>query len=368
MPNPESSPNRLLRYLIFFVTSRCNARCATCFYWQEMETAGRDLSLDEIERIASSLGPLETLLLSGGEPTLRDDLAELVKTFFHHCSMTYVGLPTNGLLPERTRDVAERILMRCPGVRLDVNVSLDDVGERHDAIRGVPGNFERALETIRLVGTLRDCYDRLYVNVETVLFGGNWRHIPELLDFVRERLDVNGHYVEVMRGNPRDRGLELPPLAEIRRIHRLVLKNHIRYHADPRKKRWPHELSYLRELYRWQERVLRGERWPALCPAARDMAVIEPDGRVRGCELRGAIGDLRACGYDVRRILESPEAMAERLEVEASQCRCTHCVFIYQTFALHGLPSERRRRWLARWYGLRARVARMFRRESGAGW
>lgn len=359
MSNRQSSLNSLLRYLIFFVTSRCNSRCATCFYWQEMEKAGRDLSLDEIERIASGLGPIETLLLSGGEPTLRDDLAELVATFFHLCAVPYVGLPTNGLLPERTRDLAEQILTRCPGMRLDVNVSLDDVGERHDAIRGVPGNFERALETIRLVGALRDRYDRLYVNVETVLFGGNWRHIAELLDFVRERLDVNGHYVEVMRGSPRDAGLDLPPLREIRRIHRLVLKNHIRYHADPRKKRWPHEMPYLRELYRWQEWVLRGRRWPTLCPAARDIAVIESDGRVRGCELRGVVGDLRQCGYDMRRVLESPEALAERREVEASQCSCTHCVFIYQTFALHALPSERRRRWLERWLRFRARVARM---------
>jgi len=350
-----------LRYLIYFVTARCNSRCATCFYWQEMECAGRELSSEEIERIAAHLGPLETLLLSGGEPTLRDDLAELVETFFRRNGIRHVGLPTNGLLPERTRDLAERILTRCPGMRLDVNVSLDDLGERHDAVRGVAGNFDRALETIRLVGALRERFDQLFINVETVLFSANRQHIGELLDFVRERLDVNGHYVEVMRGSPRDRRLDLPPLAAIRRIHRLVLKNHVRYHADPRKRRWPPELSYLRELYRWQERVLRGGKWPASCPAARDVVVIEPDGRVRGCELRGVIGDLRQCDYDLDRILNSPQAQAERREVEASRCSCTHCVFIYQTFNVHSLPSPSRRRWLERWYAVRGRFARMLR-------
>lgn len=361
MASPEGSDNPLLRYLIFFVTARCNARCATCFYWKEMDSAPPDLSLDEIEQIAKRLGPLETLLLSGGEPTLRDDLAELVELFFRHNGVRHVGLPVNGLLPERTRDLAERILTRCSGMRLDVNISLDDLGERHDAIRGVEGNFERALETIRLVGALRERFGCLYVNVETVLFSDNWRHVPELLDFVRERLDVNGHYVELMRGSPRDKHLELPPLAEIRHIHRLVMKNHVRYHGDPRKRRWPHELPYLRELYRWQERVLQGGRWPALCPAVRDVAVIEPDGRVRGCELRGVVGDLRQCDYDLRRILASQEAQAERREIETSRCSCTHCVLIYQTFAVHSLPSERQRRWLEHWFALRGRIAQVLR-------
>jgi len=346
-----------LRYLIFFVTARCNARCATCFYWKEMDKAPPDLTLEEIGRIAPSLGRFPTLLLSGGEPTLRTDLPEIVEIFHRRNGVAYVGLPTNGLLPERTREQVEKIMTQCRDLRLDVNVSLDDLGERHDAIRGVAGNFDRALKTIELVGKLRERFDNLYVNVETVLFNANSAHIPQLLDFVRENLDVNGHYLELMRGEPRDPKLGLPPLAEIRRIHRLVIRNHLRYHADPRKKRWPHELPYLRELYRWQQQTLRGRRWPALCPAARDIVVIEPDGRVRGCELRGVIGDLRKQNYDLGLVLASPEAEKERREIERSRCSCTHCVFIYQTFAAHSIPSERRRRWLERWYSLRNRMA-----------
>ena len=357
MSAPEQPIRGLLQYLIFFVTARCNARCATCFYWREMETPGPELSLDEIERFAARLRSLPTLLLSGGEPTLRDDLPDILETFRRLNNLDYVGIPTNGLLPERTEDLVEETLERCPGLRLDLNVSLDDRGERHDAIRGVPGNFDRALQTIRRVCGLRERYPTLRVNVETVLFGGNASQVPELLDFVRENLDVNGHYVELLRGNPRDGDLDLPPLTEVRRIHRLAMKNHVRYHADPRKARWEHELPYLRELYRWQEKALAGGAWPAVCPAADGIVVIEPDGRVRGCELRGVLGDLRRCDYDLRRILESPEAKEECRAVAETRCRCTHCVFIYQTFAARSLPSERRRRWLRRWYALRRRLA-----------
>lgn len=357
MATAEQMNEGLLRYLILFVTARCNARCRTCFYWKETDDPPAELSVEEFERIAAGLGPLPTLLVSGGEPTLRDDLPAIVATFHRLNALDYVGIPTNGLLPERTQDIVEDTLQRCPGLRLDVNVSLDDLGERHDAIRGVKGNFDRALETIRRIGGLRARHRTLRVNVETVLFRGNRRHVPALLEFVRENLDVNGHYVELMRGNPRSGDLELPPPGEIQRIHRLVMKNHIRYHADPRKKRWEHELPYLRELYRWQERTLAGRAWPAACPAADGIAVIEPDGRVRGCELRGVIGELRQCDYDLRRILQSPAAQEERRTVEETHCSCTHCVFIYQTFAARSLPSERQRRWLQHWYAFRGRFA-----------
>jgi MoaA/NifB/PqqE/SkfB family radical SAM enzyme len=357
MSNPEGRNEPLLRYLIYFVTGRCNARCAMCFYWEEMDNAAPDLSLDEVRRIADKLGPLETLLLSGGEPTLRNDLPALVETFHGRNGVRHVGLPVNGLMPERTRDLVDEILKRCPKTRLEVNLSIDDLGEHHDAIRGVPGAFDCLLRTAELVGALRERHENLFLNVETVLFSRNWRRIPEILDYVYEQLDANGHYVEVMRGTPRDSSLTLPTFPEIRRIHRLVLKNHERYHRDPRKKRWSHELPYLRELYRWQERALRGAQWPAACPAGADVAVLEPDGRVRGCELRGVIGDLRACDYDMGRVLESAAAQAERRDVRDSHCSCTHCVFIYQTFAVHSLPSERRRRWVERWYALRRRLA-----------
>jgi hypothetical protein len=88
--------------------------------------------------------------------------------------------------------------------------------------------------------------------------------------------------------------------------------------------------------------------------------VIEPDGHVRGCELRGVIGDLRQCDYDLRAILESPAADKERREVRESRCSCTHCVFIYQTFAAHALPPEWQRRILRHWYAFQGRVARVF--------
>jgi len=57
-------------YLIFFVTSKCNAHCKMCFYWREISDAQvrKILSLEEIDRIARNFKNLIYVSITGGEP------------------------------------------------------------------------------------------------------------------------------------------------------------------------------------------------------------------------------------------------------------------------------------------------------------
>ena len=58
------------------------------------------------------------------------------------------NLPTNGLLPARLEQVMEALLERCPELVIDLNFSLDGLANTHDAIRGVPNNFQKTLATM----------------------------------------------------------------------------------------------------------------------------------------------------------------------------------------------------------------------------
>src|SRR4029077_13976439 len=71
---------RKLNTIIFFVTSHCNATCETCFYWDELNQEG-DLSWDEIVKLSESTPPFTDLWFSGGEPTLRRELPEIIDLF-----------------------------------------------------------------------------------------------------------------------------------------------------------------------------------------------------------------------------------------------------------------------------------------------
>ena len=58
-------------FLILFINSICNMKCEHCFYWTSLNKRD-DLSEEELFALSRSLGPIENLNLSGGEPFLRE--------------------------------------------------------------------------------------------------------------------------------------------------------------------------------------------------------------------------------------------------------------------------------------------------------
>ena len=118
---------RCISDLRISVTDRCNFRCVYCMPEEGMQWLKRDtiLSFEEIERVARigvELG-IEELRLTGGEPTLRPDLPELVHRL-SRLPLRSLSLTTNGfLLKGMARALAEAGLKR-------INVSLDTL--QHD--------------------------------------------------------------------------------------------------------------------------------------------------------------------------------------------------------------------------------------------
>ena len=121
------------------VTYRCNARCTVCDIWKSESRAD-----DELEPSAYSWLPrtLRSINVSGGEPFLRDDLVEIVAVMKQACPRARVVISTNGLSPDRI----ERMMSEMKDVA--VRVSIDAVGKGHDEIRGIPGGYERAMDTV----------------------------------------------------------------------------------------------------------------------------------------------------------------------------------------------------------------------------
>src|SRR3974390_1054250 len=100
---------RQFNSLFLFVTSRCNSLCRTCFYFDKLKSSD-DLTDSEMERIAATVPPFRKLWLSGGEPFLRDRLAEIVALFVRHNGVRNVNLPTNGMLADRIFPAMDRML------------------------------------------------------------------------------------------------------------------------------------------------------------------------------------------------------------------------------------------------------------------
>jgi len=199
---------RKLNTLIFFVTSHCNATCDTCFYWDELNQAG-DLDWKEIVKLSQSMPRLTDLWFSGGEPTLRRDIEDIINLFVAKNGVRHINLPTNGLKPGRISEIAERCLDTNPRLELHINIALDGLRDSHDAMRGVPGNFDKAIDSARILRRLKPKFGRrLEVHINTVITRDNVDEILPLSEWIFSEKLVDGHYFNLIRGNAKDPGLK----------------------------------------------------------------------------------------------------------------------------------------------------------------
>ncbi len=333
-----AAPKRL-KTVIFFVTSACNARCRTCFYWQELNQRG-DLTGDEIRKLARTMPAFTDLWLSGGEPLLRKDLTDIIHLFYETNGVRWVNLPTNGLLPERTAAWVERLLRENPELQLDLNVALDGLGKMQDSIRAVPGNFSKTLQTLELIQPCRQKYSNLRVNVNTVICAENFEHVLEIADFVKTHCQVDGHYFNLIRGHAKEPGLHELPVDRLPALYREIRK--VYHHYAPTLRRRLNRLERpLAKIYyegtlsfhnRVQlENARAPHRWPMPCTAGETAVVIDYNGGVRACELRGQLANLRDFDCDFSRFWEASRRQDELGAIVRDQCWCTHICFIHDS-------------------------------------
>jgi MoaA/NifB/PqqE/SkfB family radical SAM enzyme len=122
---------------------------------------GPELTVAQARQVFEKLRPLDAVRLSGGEPFLRPDFADLALAVFEAAAPRLLHITTNGSFPDRAVELAEAF---SDPRRLWFMVSLDGVGETHDQNRGRKVTYRTALETIRRLTALRDRGLRVSVN------------------------------------------------------------------------------------------------------------------------------------------------------------------------------------------------------------
>lgn len=160
--------------VVWNITRSCNLKCRHCY--ENAGTRARDeLTTQEVKRGIDVLADAGVLILafSGGEPTLRPDILELIK----HCANKgmYPAIATNAMAFAQRKKVQE---FKKAGLQF-VQISLDGANpETHDSFRGVPGAFDKTVQGIK------NCVaEGLFVEVATTATKHNIDEIPALIDF-----------------------------------------------------------------------------------------------------------------------------------------------------------------------------------------
>lgn len=312
-------PSLVPMSLTLSVTYRCNSRCRTCNVYRRNAA---ELSLDEWVRVFRSLGTAPAwVTISGGEPFLRNDLEELITRLYEICTPSIINIPTNGLLRERIPKVVANLARHCRTAQLVVNVSMDEVGERNDFIRGVPGSYDRATETFRTLKALG--LSNLTVGIHTVISRYNVHRVPEIYEHMQS-LDPDSYITEIAeeRRELGTIGAGITPGAEDYARAADFLVSRMKESRDYRR------VGRLTRAFRMQyyevvKDVLRQRRQVMPCFAGFASAHISPDGDVWMCCIKAEpVGNLRDAQYDFLSVWNSSKAHQERKAIKEGGCYC----------------------------------------------
>lgn len=317
---------RLPQYLTFFVTGRCNASCPQCFYTShnDPERAKRELTLEEVERFTRNLRGLPVLLLSGGEPTLRKDLADIVLAFYRNAGTRHVTLPTNGFLPERTESLVRSSLEGAPDLQFFVQLSVDEIGAEHDRLRGVPGGFEKLLRTYALLHRLEGEYKNLHTTFCLTFSAHNQDRAPEIFREISQLTGCSDLRMVATRGESRDPDAGSWEVAAYERAISAMFEV-MKEKASNRG--LLHSLFLARQQTALDTiaEIVRAGGSDKGCLAGCVNAVLDELGFVYPCELRfEPMGNIRESGYSLEAIFASSAAADIRARIRAEGCHCTH--------------------------------------------
>jgi MoaA/NifB/PqqE/SkfB family radical SAM enzyme len=181
--------------LIYNCTFVCDAKCEMCGNWK-MGDRKSDMTLDQLDGAMAHdfWGAVENLNISGGEPTTRNDLPEMVELFHRRLPrMRKIGINTTGLTPHRAIPMLTRIVEFCAekDLLLSARVSLDGIGDIHNQVRQVKQGFDKACQTIEAMAALAKAHSNFQFGLAATIFATNLQDAENILAWAKERgLDI----------------------------------------------------------------------------------------------------------------------------------------------------------------------------------
>ncbi len=179
----------LPRFLTYIVTFRCNARCIMCDSWKK--NGKEDLSLDEIKSIFQTLPRMDMVRLSGGEPFIRDDFAEIIGLTQEILQPEVLHITSNGFLTEKIASILEK---RDKSIPLYFLLSLDGLEPVHNHVRGIKTAWKMATRTLEILAPRqKELNIRLGVN-QTIVDENGFEEYFRLKEFLA-RYEIMNHFV-----------------------------------------------------------------------------------------------------------------------------------------------------------------------------
>ena len=342
------------------VTTRCNYSCGFCSFADTLNVKTAELSLAEIEKVYATIGEnLNTIVYSGGETTLNNDLAEIIEAAYRLTPVKSIYIISNAWKPDRLFQITHRVMQRCPGLHLTWSLSIEGPKAYNNAARHTkkPGwdAWQNTIDTMFGLMRMREKfgYKELDTQLCTVCSPDNTPVMDEWYAFVRDVIKPDKWNLNLMRKSVQMNSVDFASYDQRRQTGRLepferkylkvtrqvkadVLSGklrflyHTRTHADGALKSAVDLLSQDAN-----SQTLTGRGKPSFCCKAGTLGgFIGSEGEVAGCEefamnpnaaANKSFGNLREANYDFQALWQGEKARKLRNQAgKADECRgCT---------------------------------------------
>jgi len=320
--------------LTFAVTYHCNSRCTICSIWQKPHK--KELSLIEIQQFFKKNTTFSWINLTGGEILLRNDLIPIINTIIKtQKKLLFLNFPTNGLLTEKIVKNVQEIIRLNPS-HFIVSVSLDGPEKLHDRLRGIQGNWKRAVRTYQQLKDLRsshfDCYFGMTISAynytaieQTYIDLKKW--IPDL-----KRSDIHFNIVHQSShyyGNE-EKNLSLNE----------AMINKITAYNKKKKFAWT-KIALIERIYQnLISKYIQTKKTPLSCMALSSSVFLDPYGNIYPCTMWSyPLGNIRNYNMDLKHMWNRDSTTYALAQIRKKNCsNCWTPCEAYQTI-LGNLPK-----------------------------
>lgn len=316
--------------LIHFVTNRCNARCPFCFIdFDDPSTFAGELTLEEIDKITSSVGPyLENVNLTGGEPFARKDFLDIARSWLKNTNVRSLFITSNGSLTKRMEKFTTALVKEFPGRKIVFSLSIDAYPEEHNKIRKIDGLFEAALSSYHM---LKNIDENVMVNIAITVSHMNHGLALNLYNSL-----IDDYGVEAITATAvRDEGVYRIPQEDKKAIYQTyntLTKNISDDLQCGRLKGYDSSCLQGRLMNKKNVIVNRiicdtylEPRYISPCHAGSLFGVISANGDVRPCEiLDQSFGNLKEYDFHFMNMWRSQKVKDLSSWIRKTKCHCTY--------------------------------------------
>lgn len=287
-------------------TYRCNARCQMCNSWANPSRQEEDFDPIILKKIP---GKMKRLNVTGGEPTLRKDLMEILEILYPKAQK--LELSTNGYFTKKLIAIGKRY----PNIR--IRISVEGLPKLNDELRGIKNGFDHALHSVlelRALG-LKDIGFAIVISDKNIF---DLTYLYELcsslgLEFSQSAMHNSFYFFK------NDNKIENIEIVEekMRQFIKILLSSK-RKNLGLRIKDW-----FRAYINAGLLRYMKGKERAIPCYAGTESFFVDPRGRILACNGSGepwVMGDLRVQEFE--EIWFSEQANRVRNLVQNCQRNC----------------------------------------------